>query len=197
MKLTGIAADAATPAVPKPIVCRKCRRPITPAPFIATWTSLFFQCHRAHPFHRPGDPANGPNPPAPNKSIFSAGEELGRVDQAPVDVFERLSGLPTLDRYLPQISTSWLVGWRDRHAQVKRPRAARSLGAVLRISPRTVPGRAWTRLLTSGLFIKNRAWGIVPMTSSLATEGSTPKSRSNNSRGPPGRMPPPAFFLTA
>ena len=39
----------------------------------------------------------------------------------------------------------------------------------------------------SGLFIRKRAWGIVPSTSSLGTEGSTPKSALKSTRGPPSR----------
>ena len=37
----GIAAETARPAVPREIVWRKCRRLITPAPFIATCTISF------------------------------------------------------------------------------------------------------------------------------------------------------------
>ena len=41
LKLTGRMPEAATPAAPRPMVWRKCRRPINPALFIATWTVSF------------------------------------------------------------------------------------------------------------------------------------------------------------
>src|SRR5271166_3622369 len=67
VKLTGSAARPVSPAAPRPSVLRKPRRLTTPSPLIPTWTMF---------------DSNGMAVP------LTPGDELGRVDECPVNVFK-------------------------------------------------------------------------------------------------------------
>ncbi len=76
-------------------------------------------------------------------SWLAPGQELGRVDQAPVDVFKRFRRIADRHHVLAANFNFLSGGLARQHPHVQRAfKAVRGFGATLMISASTVPGRA-------------------------------------------------------
>ena len=177
VKLSGTAAVAARPAAPRPIVRRKCRRPITPVAAHRHLHQFSFMFH-GHGLDR-WSRFDSASPP---------GDELGRIDQAPVDVLERLAAVADGGQ-VPAADLDLLRrGLAGEHAEVQGVRAERLSGAAARISPSTVPGRAVVRLLTAGRSSGRGPGGSCPGRRRWRSRDRPRRADRTTARGPPRRM---------